>query len=75
MTQARFKVSAELLREMLHMPTTASIIGAEFDDDASVVVFTAYDFTLPNSDGPLDYDPVVTKREYQWDWGTGREAR
>lgn len=72
MRAARFQVAGELLRQLLHMPDTASFAAAQVTSfDPSIVEFVCFDESLPESPRPHDAMPTVSQDgdEYTWDWG------
>lgn len=68
----RFKVSGEMLRDVLHMPATARFLRAAAstrDDDT--VEFVVEDPDIPESDTVWDTVPTVTHIRdgaFVWDW-------
>lgn len=64
MRAIRFSCSTELLRDMLHMPPTSQIVGAEMDSRGSFnphsVSFTVWDSELPDVETPPEVTPTIT---------------
>lgn len=71
MKVVRFEVSTEVLQQVLHLPSSAEIVGAEWVGGSSSVRLSVEDQMLPESDSPRDADPTITHvmEEYRWDWG------
>jgi len=69
MRAARFKVSTDLLREVLWMPSSSTITHLSIDpNDDRVAVVVATDHTLPDASEPHDLTPTVTRKSEAWDW-------
>lgn len=67
---ARFQVSGDLLREVLHLPPLTRFIAASVDpaNRWDLVTFVVEDPELPDADEPHDTNPTITRVEHVWDW-------
>jgi hypothetical protein len=66
--RATVEVSADLLREALHMPSGTRIIGVSIDTFRDLVALRVEHVDLP---GDLDgINPTITHtvESYEWDW-------
>jgi hypothetical protein len=73
---ARFDVAEELLRELLHLPARARIVGVSFryvDSEHKALTFIVDDPALPEADFPHDCSPTVT-HALQWQWNIKQDA-
>lgn len=69
MRAARFDVSGELLASVLHLPSSASVIGARMSPrDPLAVELIVDDPILPEADEPHVSQPILTKESVKWDW-------
>lgn len=76
MRAARFSISGELLREVLHIPKTAFFTSASVNEmvNADVVTFVVHDPGFPEAAEPHESSPSVTVREMwldrrvDWHW-------
>ena len=65
-----FKVSYELLREVMEMPFTTTVLSVRPRDEYSFVVRVAHrHLPLCPVDQPTQLTPTVTKERTVWDWG------
>lgn len=68
MRAARFKISEELLAQLLKLPPAARVIGATYDWPTLSVEFVVDDPSLPEADQPHRSEPIITAERHHWDW-------
>jgi hypothetical protein len=67
-------VSTDLLREALHAPFNAHIVGARFDFDRRTVGLLFDSPDLPATEGTIPtYSPTVTREQAVWRWNVESE--
>lgn len=68
MRAARFKMSVDLLRDLMHLPPNASIVGASTNGVDPWVTFVVDDPSLPEAEEPHESLPTCTRKEIVWSW-------
>lgn len=71
MRAVTFKVSGELLKDALQLPSHTRVIGAHAADDEftnDVFWLIVEDDTVPEADLPHQCVPVATKQYVTWHW-------
>lgn len=67
-------LSTDLLKDLLHMPSTAAVIDASFGDDGRHIELLVESPDLPSLDGRT-ITPTVTRvpESFEWSWGISRD--